>query len=382
MKKHISRNWAVFALVVAMCGVIATVVLTHTPEGETKPQEALPPGMPVTVESVMPGSYPATISALGEVVPQWESTIKSQVNGRIVFISDRLRVGNMVKRDELLVQVAKDRLEMELAEAHSRLAEANVALLKEEREFSEARKNWRQSGIDGDPQSPLVLRKPQLRAATHAVKASRAALAHAEAMLAHADIRAPFDAVIVQRTVNPGEMLFPGDTVATLYDMKTAQISIHLDATQWKHLGQQVNGDPAILHDPLQGASWPAQLVRDSRRLDNETRLRTLFLQVDQPLQHSPPLLPGTFVRTVIKGRPVDDLLCIPGTALTKEGVVWLVNTQNRLVRYRTDPVFYDENVVYVHTPEQMTPPMKVAISPNTSFTNGLAVQPISAERN
>ena len=382
MKKHNHRKSIVFALVLTMCSIVTAVVLTNAPEGETKTQEAASPGMPVTVESVMPGNYPATISALGEVVPQWESTIKSQVNGRIVFISDRLRVGNRVKQDELLVQVAKDGLEMEFAEAHSRLAEANVALLKEEREFSEARKNWRQSGIVGDPQSPLVLRKPQLRAATHAVKAARAALAHAEAMLARADIRAPFDGVIVQRAVNPGEMLFPGDMVATLYDMQTAQISIHLDAIQWKHLGQPANGAPAILHDPLQGASWKAHLVRDSRRLDNETRLRTLFLQVDQPLQHTPPLLPGTFVRTVMKGRPVEGLLCIPGTALTKEGVVWLVDTESRLVRYRTDPVFYDENVVYVHAPEQMLTPMKVAISPNSSFTDGLAVQPIAAERN
>ncbi len=382
MKKHNHLKVIVFVLAATVCSIVTAVVVTSTPEGETKTQLALVSGMPVTIKTVIPGNYPATISVLGEVVPQWESTVKSEVNGQIVFISDRLRVGEMVKRNELLVQVARYQLEMELAEAESRLCEANVALLKEEREFNEARKNWKQSGIVGDPQSPLVLRKPQLDAARSSLKAARAALVHAESKLAQADIRAPFDGVIVTRSVNPGEMLFPGDAVATLYDMKTAQISIHLDATQWKQLGEAANGVQAVLHDPLQGASWQAYLVRDSRRLDKETRLRTLFLQVDHPLRHTPPLLPGTFVRAAIEGKPMAGLLCLPLTALTKEGVVWFVDAQNRLVRYRTDPVFHGENVVYVDVPKKATPPMKVAVSPNSSFINGLAVQPIAAERN
>jgi RND family efflux transporter MFP subunit len=371
----------VFVGVATLCGIVAALVLTATPDVETKTKETVPLGMPVTVLSVQPGSYPATVTALGEVAPLWESTIKSQVNGRIVFISDRLRVGNVVRRNELLVRLAKDRLEMELAEAQSRLAEATVALLKEEREFNEARKNWEQSGIGGDPQSPLVMRNPQLTAAKAAVKAARAVLAHAQIMLGHADIRAPFDGVIVQRAVNPGEMLFAGDIVTTLYDMQTAQVSIHLDTGQWNLLGQPAYGAAAKLHDPLQQAGWQAHMVRHSRRLEKESRLRTLFLQVDGPLQQTPPLLPGTFVRATIAGKPIAGLLRLPVTALTKQGIVWFVDTDNRLWRHSTDPVFLARDVVYIAAPGQMAPPLRVAVSPNSSFTHGLTVQPMADER-
>jgi multidrug efflux pump subunit AcrA (membrane-fusion protein) len=201
-------------------------------------------------------------------------------------------------------------------------------------------------------------------------------------MLAHADIRAPFDGVIVARAVNPGEMVFAGDTVATLYDMKTAQISIHVDAAQWNLLGQLGYGADVKLHDPIQGASWLARMVRDSRCLDKESRLRTIFLQVDRPLQQTPPLLPGTFVRAVLSGKPIADLLCIPETALTKQGMVWFVTAENRLEGHRIDPVFYGKDLVYIHPPEHMAQPLQVAVSPNNSFTSGLTVQPKAIERN
>lgn len=380
-KKKTSSRWMVFAGAVTLCGIAAALVLTATPDAETKTKETVTLGMPVTVLSVQPGNYPAVITALGEVAPLWESTIKSQVNGRIVFISDRLRVGNVVRRHELLVQLAKDRLEMDLAEAQSCLSEAVVAHLKEEREFKEARKNWEQSGIGGEPQSPLVMRNPQMTAAKSAVKAARAALKHAQVMLGQADIRAPFDGVIVQRAVNPGEMLFAGDIVTILYDMQTAQVSIHLDTGQWNLLGQPAYGAAAKLHDPLQGASWQAHMVRHSRRLEKESRLRTLFLQVDGPLQQIPPLLPGTFVRAIMTGKPIADLLRLPATALTKQGIVWFVDAENRLRRHPADPVFSARDVVYIAAPGQMAPPLWVAVSPNSSFTHGLTVQPMAAER-
>lgn len=381
MKQDIKRQLMVFVMGAALCGIVAALVLSATPEGQTSTQDVVPMVMPVTVLSVRQRDYPATIEGLGEIVPLWESTVKSEVNGRIVFLSERLQVGNRVKQNELLVRLATDRLEMDVAEARSRLAEATVVLLKEAREHNDAQKNWNRSGINGDPESSLVLRSPQLSAAKSAVKAARAALTHAEVMLGHADIRAPFDGVIVERAVNPGEMLFAGDMVASLYDIKTVQVSIHVDAAQWDLLGLPGFGTLVKLHDPLQGANWQARMVRESRRLEKESRLRTVFLQVDRPLQQTPPLLPGTFVRAVMTGRPIEGLLRIPETALTKQGIVWFVDTENRLSQHRTDPVFYGEDVVYIDPPERLSRPLRVAAAPNDSFTSGLTVQPITAER-
>ncbi|MCP4344277.1 MAG: efflux RND transporter periplasmic adaptor subunit [Desulfobacterales bacterium] len=376
------KKLLVFLAVAGLCGFIATVILSSKPDDKVKtgvPDQQVK-GMPVTVRSVEAKEYPAIIKALGEVVPLWQAAVKAQVGGKIVFLSKRLHPGNMVKHGELLVRIEKSSFEMQVAEARSRLAAAEATLLREEREAREARKNWERSGIKGKPESPLVLREPQLKAARSDMDAARATLAHAKTLLGYTDIKSPFDGVIIQRTANPGETLFAGDEVTTLYSMETAEVSVHLDTAQWSLLPEPIYNTRVKLTDPEKQATWDARVVRESRRLNRESRLRTIYLQVKEPLKQKPPLLPGTFVRTEMTGRNIPGLLRIPEAALTKQGIVWFVGNANRLRPRRSEPVFYGENVVYISAPENTDRPLRVAVSPNSSFTGGLVIQPI-AER-
>jgi RND family efflux transporter MFP subunit len=369
----------VFILAALCCGSAATAMLPAKPS-DTKPMKTTRNrlvGMPVSIRSVEPGSYRAVVTALGEVVPLFQTTIKSQVEGPVLFLSRRLQPGNRVERGEVLLRIAKSRFEMHAAEARSRLSAARVRLLREEREAREARKNWTRSGIRGEPKSPLVLREPQLTAAREEVKSARAALVHAETQLGYTEIAAPFDAVVLERSVNPGETLFAGDTVAVLYGMDTAECGVHLDAAQWALLPATLQDTKVRLIDPRTEAVWEARVVRESLFLNRDSRLRTLFLRVKQPLGQAPPLLPGTFVRAEMKGRETAGLLRIPETALTKQGFVWFVDKENRLQSHRTEPVFYGEAVVYIPVPGAVNRTVRVAVSPHSGFTRGLVVRPI-----
>ncbi len=374
------RKVLVFLAVAILCSAITLTIMSWKPEEQTtsKNTEAQITGMPVSVRSVEPKAYPAIITALGEVVPLWQTTIRTQVDGQIVFLSERLQVGNTMKKGELLVQIAKSDFEMQVAEAKSRLAAAKVVLLREEREAWEAQKNWEQSGIRGKPESPLVLRKPQVTAARSDVDAAQAALIHAKILLGYTDIRSPYDGVIMQRVVNQGETLFTGGEVVTLYSMKTVEVGVHLNAAQWALLPETVYDAKVRLTDPQQAANWDASVVREGRHLSRDSRLRTIFLQVEQPLDQTPPLLPGTFVRAEITGQSIPGLLCIPEPALTKQGRVWFADSDNRLQARLSEPVFYGEGLVYIRTPEDMASPVRVAVSPNSSFTSGLLIQPIA----
>jgi multidrug efflux pump subunit AcrA (membrane-fusion protein) len=225
------------------------------------------------------------------------------------------------------------------------------------------------------------MREPQLAAARSEVKAAQAALAHAETLLGYADIRAPFNGVVMKRSVNPGESLFAGDEVAVLYDANIAEISIQLDAVQWALLHESIYDTKVILTDSQQQATWEAGVVRESRHLSRDSRQRTIFLQVKQPLRRTPPLLPGTFVRAEITGRKIHGLLCIPETALTKKGIVWFVDRHNQLQPHQFEPVFYGEGMVYIRNPENTDRPVRIAMSPNSSFASGLVIQPIPSMR-
>lgn len=374
---------AVFGGVALLCGAALWLAVAWRPEARIAVDSAArpPAGLPVSVQRVTPEAHAAVISALGEVVPLWQTTIRAQVGGRIAYVSERLQEGNIVRRGERLAGVEPSDFLMQVAEAESRLAAARVALLKEEREAWEAKKNWQQSGLEGEPDSELVLRQPQLAAARAELAAARAALARAETLLGYTDIRAPFDGVIMRRAINRGETLFAGGEVVTLYGMETVEVGVHLDAAQWALLPEPLAAAGVRLRDPERPSGWPAEVARVSRHLSRDSRLRTVFLQVTQPLRQTPPLLPGAFVRADITGRSIPGLLCLPESALTRQGFVWFVDKDNRLRPWRLEPVFYGEGRVYVQAPDKLPPPLRVAVAPNASFTSGLAVQPLAAEK-
>ena len=369
-----------FSGVLAVCLIVIIAVSYIKPDQniEEKKNEA-GKGMPVTVLETKPVTHAAEITALGEVMPTWQTIIRIQVNGRIKYISDKLHSGSLVKKGETLIKVERSAYELQHAEAANQLKAARTELLLEEQRVLEAEQNWKRSGVDGAPDSPLALRKPQLAAAQSAFDAASSALRHAVNQLAWTEVHAPFDGVIVSRSVNPGESLFAGDEVAVVYALESVEIGIQFDTSQWALLTEPLIGSSATLKDPEQNAQWQAAVIRDSLMLNRDSRLRTLYLQVKKPLEQMPPLLPGMFVRAELTGRKVTGLLCIPESALTKSGKVWFIDKENRLDPHRTEALFISRGKVFIHAPEKDI--YRVAVSPNSSFISGLKIQPIDTGR-
>jgi RND family efflux transporter MFP subunit len=373
----------VLATVALIGGGAATAALMAKP-ADTVPAQggiAPPEALPVTVRTLQPQCRAVVIHAQGEVVPLWETTLRAQVGGRIRFLSHRLQPGNRIEAGELLVTLARSDHEMQVTEAKSRLAEAEVDLYQEEREAQEAEENWRRSGLPGAPSSPLVLRGPQLAAARARRAAAKSALAHAEVLLQHTEIRAPYAGVILERRVSPEESLFAGDAVATLYSTAAVEVGLHLDARQWAQLPHPRAAIQVTLKDPNGPATWKARVVRRGQHLDREARLRTLFLRVDHPLGQKPPLLPGSFVLAEITGKRLDDLIAVPEAALTQAGRVWFVDAENRLTARRLTARFFERGLAYLPAAPDLPDPIRVAVYPNDSFTGGRLVRPMAEKK-
>ena len=376
-KKSISRL-SVFAILAILCGACIYFVLTlPSPEKGMEKESKTGKGLPVSVRTVKPESHAAVVTALGEVLPKWETNLLARVDGKVVHISPHLEEGAVVKKDEVLVQTERSALEMQAAEARSRLASAKTALLTEEQEAQEAQGNWVRSGLKGSPGSPLVLHGPQLEAAAAEVEAAQAALRHAMTLLDYTEIRAPFDGIVVETAVNPGDVLFAGDQAARLFSRDAVKIRVHLDAAQWDMLPDPVSSARAALAAPERKAVWKARIVGENWHLNKESRLRTLHMQVDAPLKQHPPLFPGSFVRVEIHGREVSGVLAIPESALTMEGIVWFVDQEERLQPHATQPVFWEDGCAYIKAPDRRTACYRVALTPNGAFLKGQKVQPL-----
>ena len=287
------KKIAVFVAALVVCGGVLFLTFSFEPQRETAIKDGPRAiGMPVSVREVAAGTHRAKVAALGEVTPRWEITLRAQVAGDLVFVLDDLQEGHVVKKGDVLARVAESAYVSAVAEARNRVAQAKLGLLNEEQKAKAAQRDWKRLGSGGAP-SPLVLREPQLAAARTELKAAEAALAHGEIHLGHTEIRSPIDALVVRRAVDPGETINVGEEVATLYSMKVAEVAIHLDSDDWALLPASVEEASAMLGDFQRGVTWPAKVVRESRRLNRESRLRTVFLEVTDPLDREPALLPG-----------------------------------------------------------------------------------------
>jgi len=121
--------------------------------------------VPVSVVSVSPEAKCAHIRALGEVTPEWTTTISSMVGGYLVFVHPRLRNGEVLSAGETIVRIDDTRYAAELADARSTLAAAMMQLQQVESEEDEARLQWERSGRSLEDASPLALKHPQIETA-------------------------------------------------------------------------------------------------------------------------------------------------------------------------------------------------------------------------
>ena len=368
------------ALVLAAMAVLAAAV-DHFWTGpaaskhakETKREGAV--SRPVTVHRSLPATHRAELEAFGEVRPRWRATLRTQAGGTLATLSPRLEVGTRVRNGEVLATIEDREYRLRRAEAANRLAATRVRQLEAEQEAEVALRNWRQSGFSDGAPCPLLLRTPQVEAARAEADAAQEALAWADHELARTVIRAPFDGIVSRRQVSPGESVTPGDPIAEITGTAVFEIDVHLDETQWGLLPSDWKGRPVQLFNGSLAAAWRAVMARDALRIDPASRLRTLILEVEAPLNQHPPLLPGTFVRAVLPGRDVDGLLCIPDSALSPKGEVACVDADNRLQFFSATALFSRPGVLFVAPPAER-PHWDIVVTPLSGYLAGMEVTP------
>ena len=380
------KPWLFLALALAVLVAVIVVIgwqLNSTPVGlpPTDAQTTVAPN--VAVVSVTTDSYRAQLNGYGEALPRYELELVSRVSGRVVALDDRFASGRVVDQATPLVTLEDHDYREAVASAEATLASARVTLLEEQREGEQARLDWQRSGMDGTPDSALVLREPQLASAQADVSQAQLALASAQHDLADTEVIAPFNALVVSRDISPGSYLQAGTVIGTLYSTDRIEIAIALSASDWEHLPLPDASDsspPVTLTSVEKGHQWVGHVLRIEQHLDDD-RQRSMIVAVDRPLNLRPALLPGTFLEASIEGNSVDGLWRLPSAALSQSGDIWYVQDDNTLARFAATPTFSDSNAIYVRPPQKLGEGVqRVVAQPLSSYLPGMKVTPVEAE--
>lgn len=368
-------------------GVVGYLVLTAQKPELKKIKPPVPKPMVRTI-NVTQGPQVVNIKGEGTVQPLREIQLIPQVSGKVVFMSEALVNGGQFRKGDTLLRIdpADYRLAVTLAQAKVKDSESKLKLAEEE--SAAAREEWRLLHAE-DPYKrreppPLVLKEPQYAAAKAKLAADRADLQKAQLNLERTELKAPFNGRVGEETVDLGQYVSPGQSLATLYSTEAAEIVVPLEDKylSWFHVpgftpGNSKKGSSATVRATVAGRerTWSGRVVRAEGKLDERTRMVNVVVRVDNPYKTKPPLAVGLFVAVEISGQTLPQATVIPRSALRQEDVVWVVDNDNRLNFRQVEVATRQQDEVIVKDGLQNGD--AVVVSPLQVVTNGMAVSPV-----
>jgi len=369
--------------VVALASIFVAIAVNGALTEErqhAKPSQNAPQYPVVSVTQTTQVSHQATVVAFGEVKSQQQLDLTSQVSGQIVYLSPKFHSGYRLVKGEVIAKIESIAYQQALASAQMNFSDAQLALAQEKLNSSQAAAEWLQSGLGKEVASDLVLRKPQLAAAQASYKLWLKAVDKAEYDLSQTVLKAPFDALVVSRSVQLGSNVQTSQTLAQLFDTSVFEVSLPLSSSQWQLLP---SSDMKNVVVNLTGASiddqWRATTGRVEQHLDDASRQRAMVAEIKQPLDLTNPLFPGTFVTATIVGEAIDGVWKLPASALINSNTVWQVNEQGVLSHLAVSVLFSQDSDIYVK-PVNGVVSTQIVNRPLASYLVAMKVDPILEE--
>jgi RND family efflux transporter MFP subunit len=268
-----------------------------------------------------------------EFIPYQDVDVMAKVAGYVKNI--RVDIGDRVRQGELLATLEVPELEDETAKAAAAVsaAKANALTAQGDLKRAEAAASIghisyqriqdvaaKHPGLvpvqevdvaksrDLEAAAQLAGAQSSLQAAQEAQTVAVSEHKRAQAMLAYAEIRAPFTGVVTKRYANTGSMIQAG-TASQTQAMPIVQLAQNnllrlIFPVPVSNASQIRVGEPVTVNVTTLGRTFPGRITRDADTLQMSTR--TMDTEVDVPNPHGT-LIPGMYaeVRLHVASGPV-----------------------------------------------------------------------------
>ena len=287
-----------------------------------------------------------SVNSQGTVRPRTETTLVSEVSGKIVSVASEFVAGGFFHQGEVLLQIDPSDYEAGLKRAVAALASRKAKLADETARSEQALKDWVNMGKKGQP-SDLGLRKPQLADAKANVSAAEADVQKARRDLERTRITVPYDGLVRQKVVDIGQYVAPGTRLGVTFAVDTAEVRLPLTNSDLHYLDLPSETDvinknksfPPVKLTAEGGAGtneWQARIIRTEGVVDEISRVIYAVAQVVDPYgvlgkSHQRELKIGTFVNAEIEGLPADNVVVLPRYVLRADHTILIANDDNEL---------------------------------------------------
>jgi RND family efflux transporter MFP subunit len=343
-KKTLFGTFIVILLILAFSGCVSLLLIWTGPE--TTPEDNISSAKIVQTIPLVPQTRSVAVSAFGSVVPSRKVVIKPQVTGQVIWQSESITIGGHVKVGDELIRIDPKDYELALAEVQANFEQARFEREVESGRQVIAKREWNELQSDLDMEEvnrSLVLREPHLRRAEALMEKARNDIEIAELQRSRTIITAPFNAMVVEESVEVGQLLDPGSDICELVgtDEFWIQVTIPFSQLKWVHFPEddQPGAEAQVILDTGNGESavWKGRVLRLLGDLDPLGRMARLVVSVTDPLDLSRksgsqfPLLLGSYVEVKIDAGQLEDTLTIPRAALREGNQIWVVGDDHLL---------------------------------------------------
>lgn len=341
-------------IIIVVGAIVVAIGLASMRKPPAKVDEQRP-ALLVNAAVLVPEDLTYQISSQGTVNPKLETTLMSEVNGRIVSVSEHFVAGGFFKKGDLLIQVEQADYLTAVKASEASLAGAEAQLEEEKARGRVAEAEWRSFTQGKAP--ALGLRLPQLASALASVQSAEAELERTRRDLARTEIRAPYDGMVRSRNANLGQFISRGSQLGTIYGTELAEIRLPLTDTDFGYLPQSTSralAIPVTLQTVIAGKtqSWQATIVRTEGVLDERSRVIYAVAELADPYQRNNdtqiPLQFGRFVQAEITGIAASQVVPVARHLLRPGNQLLVVDDQNNLQFRQVNVDRADANFAYI----------------------------------
>jgi len=344
----------------------------------------------VVVSRVYPSQTFSLLNASGYVVAQRKAAVSSKATGRLEWLG--VEEGSKVRQGEVIARLEDRDVLAAQEQAAANLENSKSALVQAEAELSDATLNYNRNKdllakgyiaqTDFDSADLRYRRAVAgVNGAKSAINAAQAALRSAEVAVEYTRIRAPFDAVVLTKDADVGDIITPfGSAVNAKADVVTvadmSSLKVEADVAE-SNLEKVKKGQPCEIQlDALPDTRFRGEvhmIVPTADRSKASVMVKVRFADRD------PRVLPEMSARVAFLERPVAKNEEAPKTAVNPAA---LVERDGKKIVFvvKEDAVVLTPVVIgermgdLVEVREGVKPGDKVVVSPPAKLKNGTRV--------
>ena len=336
-----TRKQIFIPIIVLAVGIGLFVLLSSMkkPPEEKAPVDNTPI---VSVKSIKVEPMTLKVTSYGVVRPKYETDLVAQVSGQIVELSDTFVRGGFVNEGQLLARIDPSDYQAALIDAQANLASARASLETERAQGKVAEDEWKR--ITDTAPTELSLRKPQLAQELARVKAAEASVLRAKRNLERTYIKAPYNALIENRSVGLGSFVTAGLPLGKVLGTSVAEVRLPVADNQIQFLTDSGNNAEVILKGEFAGQmqEWRAKVVRSEGVVDNMSRMNYFVAAVQDPYaltvsdtnKDTKALRFGAYVNADILGQELAHAAAVPRYLVNNSQVATL--DADAKLRYQT----------------------------------------------